>query len=170
MAEFRFTKWGGRLHWHYPLEPLGVDEWGTWFGTRAGVAMQRGDEPPVVQPHDFVTLVPADGWYVASFNGESDHGAELYIDISTPPTISDALIEAVDLDLDVIRARDGRIILDDEDEFAEHQVLYAYPAHVIAAAQTEADRLMAEVTAGAEPFGEVGRAWLARYALADGGR
>ena len=33
----------------------------------------------------------------------------------------------VDLDLDVIRMRDGRIILDDEDEFEEHQVRYAYP-------------------------------------------
>ena len=33
----------------------------------------------------------------------------------------------VDLDLDVIRMRDGGI-LDDEDEFAEHQVRYGYPA------------------------------------------
>ncbi|MFG1606907.1 DUF402 domain-containing protein [Actinoplanes sp. NPDC049265] len=166
----RFTKWGGRLHWHYAIEPLGTDAFGAWYGTRAGTTIQRGDEAPHIQKHDFLTLIPAEGWYVAAFNAEADERTELYIDISTPPTTTGTLIEAVDLDLDVIRTRDGRFILDDEDEFEEHQMLYGYPAHVIAAARAEADRLMAEVTAGAEPFGAVGRAWLARYVpAADGG-
>ena len=59
MAEMRFTKWGGAKHWTYPLELLGTDEWGTWFGARRGIRLQRGDEEPVTQPHDFVQLVPA---------------------------------------------------------------------------------------------------------------
>ncbi|MEV6632966.1 DUF402 domain-containing protein [Actinoplanes sp. NPDC051470] len=160
----RFTKWGGKLHWHFPVTPLGTDEWGSWYGTPQGARIQRGHEPAQVQEHDFVTLIPAEGWYVAAFNTHANWRIDLYIDISTPPTITGDLIEAVDLDLDVLRARDGRVMLDDEDEFAAHQVRYGYPPHVITAAQTEADRLMAEVTAGAEPFTAVGRAWLARYA------
>jgi uncharacterized protein len=159
----RFTKWGGLLHWHYPAEPLGTDGWGNWYGTREGAPIQRGDEPVQVQSHDFVTLIPATGWYVAAFNGEGNQRLDLYIDISTPPTVTGDLIEAVDLDLDVLRTRDGRVLLDDADEFAVHQVRYGYPEHVIAAAQAEADRLLAEVAAGAEPFGEAGRGWVARY-------
>ncbi|WP_229072609.1 hypothetical protein [Actinoplanes sp. DH11] len=60
-ATMRFTKWGGRLHWCYPLEPLGSDEHGHWFGARAGILLRRGDEEPVRQRHDFLTLVPSAG-------------------------------------------------------------------------------------------------------------
>ena len=69
------------------------------------------------------------------------------------------MLRAVDLDLDVIRLPDplppvesapwdvppagpGEVFVDDEDEFAEHQVLYGYPADVVAAAQASCDALV----------------------------
>ena len=162
--EMRFTKWGGRKHWTYPMEPLGRDEWCWWFGGRAGIRLQRGDEPPIIQGHDFVQLIPDGGWYVAAYNGTANTRLALYVDVTTPPTITGDVIEAVDLDLDVLRMRDGRVLLDDEDEFEEHQVRYGYPPEIVDGARASADRLMAAVRGGTEPFGLVGDNWLARYA------
>lgn len=40
-----FTKWGGRLHWHFDVVPLGEDAHGRWLGVPAGTVLQRGYEP-----------------------------------------------------------------------------------------------------------------------------
>jgi protein associated with RNAse G/E len=50
----------------------------------------------------------------------------------------------VDLDIDVIRTRDD-VIIDDEDEFADHRVRMSYPDEVVAQvleATAEATRLL----------------------------
>ena len=70
----------------------------------------------------------------------------------------------VDLDLDVIRTRDGDLLLDDEDEFDQHRVLLGYPADVVELARGTAERLMMAGAAGHEPFGEAGGRWLAHFA------
>jgi hypothetical protein len=160
-VEMRFTKWGGTLHWHYPLVPLGTDRHGWWLGGPEGTFFQRGDEQPIPRPHDYVMLVPDDGDWIATWHADS--ATEVYVDVTTRPVRSGNLIEAVDLDLDVIRKRDGRVLLVDEDEFAEHQVLYGYPAEVIARAEATAGDLVARVTAATEPFGRAGQQWLSRF-------
>jgi hypothetical protein len=66
----------------------------------------------------------------------------------------------VDLDLDVIRYRNGKVLLDDEDEFAEHQVTLGYPEDVIEKALATAKWLMDAVEQRREPFGAAGRPWL----------
>ena len=67
---------------------------------------------------------------------------------------------AIDLDLDVVRELDGRVWVDDEDEFAEHQVLFAYPPEVVAAARASCDRLVALVGSAAPPYdADTRRAW-----------
>ena len=162
-VEVRFTKWGGKSHWHFPAEALGQDEHGWWLGTRAGVPIQRGNEPPITYAWDFVTLIPAAGWWVAYWNGDLNRQTAVYVDVSTAPVIGPDRVEAVDLDLDVIRERDGSVHLVDEDEFAEHQVRYGYPADVIAQAVAAADELVAMVTGRQGPFGDAGENWLAGY-------
>jgi uncharacterized protein len=164
-VEMRFTKWGGKLHWHYPVVPLGRDRHGWWLGGPEGSFFQRGEEPPIPRPQDYVMLVPADGDWIATWLATGDD--EIYVDVTTRPVTSDSLIEAVDLDLDVIRRRNGRVDLVDEDEFAEHQVLLGYPPEVIARAEATADDLLARLTAGAEPFGRAGHDWLTRFADSD---
>ena len=79
-TEFRFTKWGGRRHWRYLMEPLGSDRYGWWFGARAGILLQRGFEDPIVQPSDFVVLVPADGHWIACWNGFGETDIAIYAD------------------------------------------------------------------------------------------
>ena len=67
----------------------------------------------------------------------------------------------VDLDLDVIRLRaDQQVLLLDEDEFAEHQVRYGYPADVISEAEQAAAWLRHAISSGAEPFASQYRSWL----------
>jgi protein associated with RNAse G/E len=69
----------------------------------------------------------------------------------------------VDLDLDVVKRRDGRVHIDDEDEFAEHQVAMGYPPHVAATARADCARVFLAMEAGDEPFGSVGQMWLQRW-------
>ncbi|BBH71074.1 hypothetical protein ACTI_77590 [Actinoplanes sp. OR16] len=163
-ARMRFTKWGGKLHWHYAMEPLGSDEHGLWFGTRAGTVMQRGYEDPVLEPHDFVTLVPVEGEWIASFNPSSaDTEVAVYIDVTSLPAYEDGVVSAVDLDLDVIRLFDGSVRVLDEDEFAEHRILYSYPAPVIAKALATTDDLVGLLTEAVQPFETAGAHRLAAY-------
>lgn len=162
-VEIRFTKWGGRRHWRFTMEPLGGDRYGQWLGARAGILLQRGLEDPIVQPHDFVTLVPASGSWIASFNGPGETDIAVYIDVTTEPSIQAETVSAVDLDLDVVLLRDGTVRVLDEDEFAAHQVLYQYPAEVIEQARATADDLVVRLTTGAEPFTSAGVAWLERF-------
>ena len=66
------------------------------------------------------------GW-LATFHGPGGP-LSVYVDVTAPPTWSGATVTAIDLDLDVVRELDGRVWVDDEDEFAEHQVFYVLPA------------------------------------------
>jgi uncharacterized protein len=157
-----YTKYDGSLHWNHSALLLGEDEYGVWLGCPAGSELRRGYEPPVVYRQPFVLLIPRDGWWTACFNAEPKK-TEIYCDITTVPRWPDAsTVTMADLDLDVIRHRNGRIFLDDEDEFAEHQVRYGYPAEVVDSARRSADRLMAAVTANEQPFAGDYLRWLER--------
>jgi hypothetical protein len=162
-AEMRFTKWGGHPHWRYALEPLGEDGYGWWLGGRAGIPLRRGLEDPVVQPHDFVVLVPSHGSWIANWNDPAAGVFAVYVDVTTDVRREDDVIHAVDLDLDVVRFSDGTVEVLDEDEFAEHQVRYGYPPEVVARARATTDDLVAALTAGVEPFGAVGLERLAAF-------
>jgi protein associated with RNAse G/E len=145
-----YRKFDEKLHWHQWMRGLGEDEFGVWLGAPAGAVSQRGDEPEVRQEQAVVQLFPRDKWFTAIFNDEP-RWTEIYCDITTPVEFSDDVVTMIDLDLDVIKRRDGTVFIDDEDEFAEHQVKYGYPADVIAQAQSTCDWLVGAV-ANEEPF------------------
>jgi uncharacterized protein len=156
-----YTKYDGSLHWHYTMRHLGTDQHGVWLGAPASTPIQRGSEPPVVLGRPWIHLIPERQWWTAAFNG-GPAAAEIYCDIATEARwLHAAEVTMVDLDLDVVRMRsDGRVLLLDEDEFAEHQVRYGYPAEVIRQAEEAASWLLAAVGEGAEPFGTAYRPWL----------
>jgi protein associated with RNAse G/E len=158
----RFTKWGDRPHWVIPTTRLGRDEHGTWLGFRVGTSMARpGLE--IVAATASVLLIPDDSHFVASFTAptEPDEIA-VYVDIATPATWADGEVTMVDLDLDVIRRVNGHVFVDDEDEFAEHQVRFGYPAEVVAAAQESCAAVLDAVTRRLAPFDGVSDDWMAR--------
>jgi protein associated with RNAse G/E len=158
-----YRKYDGSLHWHQHMRRLGEDAHGVWLGGPTGTVARKGEDgPPVVIGHPHVILIPADAWWTAVFNGvPASH--DVYVDITTParwPHLGE--VTMVDLDLDVLRRRaDGLVSIVDQDEFAEHQVRYGYPADVIIAAERTAARLHAAVSGGAQPFGDAYRRWLA---------
>jgi uncharacterized protein len=156
-----FTKFDGRLHWNYTMSLLGQDEHGTWLGTTGNLVARRGTELAVIIEQAHVVLFPRDAWWTAAFNAEPEP-VEIYCDIATPPRWPQPdEVTMADLDLDVIRRRaDRRVTIVDQDEFAEHQVQYAYPADVIRAAERSAKWLSEAVGAGIEPFGQAYRGWL----------
>jgi protein associated with RNAse G/E len=160
-----YRKFDGSLHWHLSMRYLGEDEHGHWTGMPAGGTMRRGAEEPVTLAYAHVGLFPREAWWTAWFNGAPRH-TEVYCDITTVPRwLSPTEVTMIDLDLDVTRERStGEIRLLDEDEFAEHQVKYGYPADVIETATRAATWLRESLTAGAEPFATAYQRWLAKVA------
>jgi len=153
-----FRKWGDRLHWQTSGLLLGEDEFGTWLGGAAGTVAYSGPRGTGVFESAFVQLFPRDEWWVAIWNATG--GVEVYVDVTTPPRwVSDDHVTMVDLDLDVVRFRDGRVLLDDEDEFAQHQIEFGYPEDVVAHALTTAEYLMDAVRERREPFGAASVSW-----------
>ena len=158
-VDVRFTKWGGKRHWEFALTVLGEDEHGVWGGARAGTRLWRPDAE-LATDHDWVTLVPRDTAWAASFYDSPGQPISVYVDMTTPAEWSGATVSMVDLDLDVVLDRDGAITLDDEDEFEAHQVELDYPTEIIELARRTADEVFAALADGAEPFDSVGWDWL----------
>jgi protein associated with RNAse G/E len=158
-----YRKYDGSLHWHMTMSYLGEDEHGIWVGAGPGNTMRKGDGPQVPIPYANVGLFPRGAWWTGWFNGEPQR-VEVYCDVTTPPEWpSPGEVTMIDLDLDVCRKReDGSVHLLDEDEFEEHQRLYAYPAEVVASAQEAAKFLRKALSEGTEPFADVYRTWFAR--------
>jgi hypothetical protein len=148
-----YTKYDGSLHWHQTMQYLGRDRHGTWLGAPAGLVARRGHDYSVVIAEPQVMVFPDDAWWTAVFNGEPAETA-IYCDITTPPRWpGPGEVTMVDLDLDVIRRRlDGRVVVLDEDEFAEHQVRYEYPPEIVAGAEKATAWLVEQITADQEPF------------------
>jgi len=165
-VRIEMTKWGDRPHWHIPARWLGTDEHGDWIGIPSGTGMARpGME--TVSRNDQVGLVPhadapdAERWWVATFHGPgSPVGVSVYVDIATPPRWDGATLRTVDLDLDVVRETEGRIYVDDEDEFAEHRVTLGYPDEVASGAQQSCTAVRAAMTAARAPYDGSHRPWL----------
>ncbi len=163
----RFRKWDGSPHWRTTMSYLGADEHGHWLGNHPGTEVTR---PGAAYRGTAMTvkLIPHVGWFLANLN-QPPVRVTAYIDITSTPEFGRDeegwLLGAVDLDLDVVRTADGRVWIDDEDEFAEHSVRYGYPAEVIARARATADQVLDAVRTGAEPYGTVWQHWIEQLDL-----
>ena len=157
-------KFDGRPHRQVTARLLGEDVWGTWLATPRGtlVTYHYGRRSRGRTRADAVRLVPADRWWMAMFLAEPDVRVA-YCDVISPPQwTGPAEITVVDLDIDVIRYRDGRVEVEDEDEFAQHREELRYPPDIVAGARGAAAELWAALTLGEEPFASHYRHWLAQ--------
>ncbi|WP_018155607.1 DUF402 domain-containing protein [Demetria terragena] len=164
-------KWDGSPHWQNgDGRYLGTDQWGRWIGVFAGARIYR-------QGHEFtsdvdsVAVLPSAHWWAARFYDRPpapDHDPDLvnvYVDICSVPQWhleeTPVRLSLIDLDLDVIRCGETTFI-DDEDEFAEHQVSYGYPAAIVQRAEATAGEVLEQVTARTGPFATgVAERWFA---------
>jgi protein associated with RNAse G/E len=120
-----------------------------------------------VAPVPQVGLSPAPGpdedrGWLATFHAPGGQ-VKVYVDMTTPPAWDGHNLTAIDLDLDVVRGNSGRVWVDDEDEFAEHRVLFGYPDDVVRLAMDSCDRVRAAMMTGAAPYdGVTHLPWLER--------
>ncbi|HSU73945.1 MAG TPA: DUF402 domain-containing protein [Terrabacter sp.] len=165
----RHTKWGGGRHWEWEGRYLGADGHGHWWYAPAGTRCAR---PGVefLEADGWVTLAPHEGAYAVGFY-PGHREISVYVDMTTEPVWRRRTaggdgpeweVTMVDLDLDVVLTREGHLFVDDEDEFAVHQVELGYPPEVVALAERWRDRIFAAVASGHEPFATVGHEWLRR--------
>jgi len=158
-----WRKWPDTPYRRTPMIRLGADDDGTWLFAPRGAAATYAAHGPAPLPVSFLTLVPAgDRWWMATWmRDNSDIDIDLYVDIVQPPQwLADGHLRIVDLDLDVIRRRNGDVLLDDEDELARHTVTLGYPDDLVDAARTAASAVLHEVRAVNAPFGAPPAQWL----------
>lgn len=157
---FRWRKWDGSDHWAHDCVYLGSDRWGDWVGQRDGWRSARPGRE-FDSEGDNVTLIPPSGDYAATFNATHPRIA-IYIDIAWDARFEAGMPVGIDMDLDVVRARDGRgIFVDDRDEWEEHRVRFGYPPHIARHLEDVALDLERQVAEEAAPFdGQTAAHWL----------
>jgi protein associated with RNAse G/E len=157
----QFLKNPHHIHWGFEAYRLGEDEWGVWLAVPAGTRRWKGAAEHSPTRNHAVFCAPREGWWHLHYNGPSDDTYSHFVDICTTPVwVSEDRYEMIDLDLDVARAPDGTMEIQDEDEFEEHQVIYGYTAEMIMRAMEETERVYAALGALEEPFGKVAADWL----------
>jgi len=162
-VEVVLRKYDERPHRRTSTRHLGDDEYGTWLGSPRGtiVTYSYGRKRSEATRHAAVRVIPRDAWWCAIFFAEPST-RDVYCDIIVPARWeSPAEVTLIDLDLDLVRYRpDGRVELDDEDEFRENIGVYGYPSEVVAAATAAAEELRTALLANVEPFASRWRHWL----------
>ena len=156
----QFLKNPDTPHWGFEAWSLGEDEYGRWMAVPAGSRRWKGDQMVDPTRENAVFCAPHSGWWHLHYNGPVTNYSH-FVDIVTPPVwVSDSRYEMIDLDLDVVVHRDGRVEVEDEDEFAAHRVELAYTEEMIQRALDETARIVAALEAKQEPFFAVAEAWL----------
>jgi hypothetical protein len=145
---------------------LGEDAYGRWLGLTEGDPWWTADRSRSgVFLSSFVVVVPRRAWWTACFN-PADPLVD--VDVVLPVRWVGDVLEIVDLELDVLQTADGRVHVRDRDEFARVRAAWGMPDDVARQAEAACEQVRAQVELGAELFGTVGTAWLARF-LADAG-
>jgi hypothetical protein len=140
---------------------LGEDAFGRWLGVAQGDPWWMADRSRSgVFVASFVKLVPSGAFWTACYN-YADPVVD--VDIVLPVRWVDEVLEEVDLELDILRSADGRVWVRDQEAFNEVRERWAMPDDIAAQALATCEQVRALVERGAEPFGEVGRAWLSRF-------
>lgn len=169
---FRWRKWDGGPHWVHDCIYLGHDRWGEWFGQPEGTRSFRPGREVLTRAAS-VTLVPPSGDHALTVNVAPPASSRIYIDLAWDVRWSDTeagVPTGIDMDLDVVRAVDGRgTWIDDRDEWDEHRVAYGYPAEIVTHLEALAIELECKVRDRVAPYDDdTANAWLARLAALAG--
>lgn len=83
-VDVRFTKWGGGRHWEFSVTVLGEDDLGVWCGSPAGTRLER-PAASFTSAFAWVTLLPHDQPWAASYYDSVDQPVSIYVDVTTVP-------------------------------------------------------------------------------------
>jgi predicted RNA-binding protein associated with RNAse of E/G family len=140
---------------------LGEDEFGRWLGIKQGDPWwAANDSRSGVYIAPLVKLVVEGAYWSVCFQPIDP---VVDVDIVLPARWGDGVLEEVDLELDVLRFADGRVIVRDWEEFELLRTVWGLPAEVGGRAKETAAWVQARLEEGAEPFATVGSGWLRRF-------
>jgi len=154
------VKFDGSPHRSVLALDLGTMPSGRWLFVQEGTLVSRPNGRDYHHPCDAVTLVPSAGLWTATWLVGWD--PPLYVDVASQVRLGDDRIVTIDLDVDVVRRRDGSVEVLDLDEFELHRQRFGYPpglvANVTSTARALAEAIRMEqgpfrVTPDAPPFG-----------------
>lgn len=145
------VKYDGSLHRGARVIDLGLTDAGRWLYIPRGTHVDQPNRGGFDHPCNAVVLVPTEGWWTAVWL--AGYEPALYIDIAQHMTVDGDRIVTMDLDVDVVRHRDGTVEVLDLDEFEDHRRLYGYTDDVIATVETVTEHLVTAVGDRRPPFG-----------------
>ena len=144
-------KFDGSLHRSAEAADLGTTDDGRWLFIGAGTRVIRPGRGDYDHPCDAVTLIPAQGLWTATWLIEWDPA--LYVDVALHQRSErhDHVV-TVDLDVDIVRRRNGEVELLDQDEFELHRRLLGYPAELVADVHRTSEWLTGAISRHEPPF------------------
>lgn len=162
VVEYLTEKWGGTAHKRGDVDLLGRDQHGSWLWGAAGRRIELAGGAVFVTEQDALILIPDGTWWTCAWwLGHPE--VDLYVDICTPSRWENDRVTQIDLDLDVIRFRDGRVEIVDGDEFDAHRVGFGYPEEIVEGAQAAADQVLELISCHESPFdGSAADGWIQR--------
>lgn len=166
-VEIRGYKWPHRPQNAARVHVLGEDEYGRWLGAAEGEpwwSIDGARRGVFITP--VVKLVPTGTFWTACFQPVDP---VVDVDIVLPPTWKGAVLEEIDLELDIVMSGDGRIRVRDREEWNRVRALWPVPEDLVATAEETCARILAQVEKGCEPFGSTGGRWLEQF-MAEGDR
>src|SRR5690606_17899149 len=94
-----------------------------------------------------------DRWYnVFRFHHPDGTFRNWYCNVTMPPTFDGAILDYVDLDIDILVWPGKHPIILDEDEFKENAARYAYAENVVRQGEAAVDGLLKMLRSGEFPF------------------
>jgi protein associated with RNAse G/E len=157
---FHSTKYDGSLHYRFPRGVVLAEPNLLMLYAPPGVEVDCYRGPGITKYHS-LGLYWSDRFYNLEVIWSSDWRPRMhYVNLATPASWHDGTVRCVDLDLDVIwRADTGEVILDDEDEFALHQVRFGYPADLIRQVWHDSEDVRSMIDRRVYPFDGSLHAW-----------
>ena len=140
-------KYDGSVHYRFPAKLAHL--------TENTLIIYRG---PDIELESYRGPMVSDGQLLLFFYKNRYHNVAIlwdrdwtphmhYINIATPADWNEKKVNAVDLDLDIIRfAGSDEVHIDDEDEFERHIGVYSYPQKLVDSCQEELGRVNSAVT------------------------
>lgn len=159
-VQLRSTKYDGSLHYRYGATLVREQPNLLMVYVSPGTPIEsyRG---ATIATHHSLQLYWSDRQYNLHVSWYADWRPRLhYINVASPAAWPNDSIHFIDLDLDVIwRSETGEVILDDEDEFALHQVRFGYPPDLIERCQRSSAEVIELIARRVYPFDGSLYAW-----------
>jgi len=148
----------------WPAYVVNEDRYGVWLFSPKGTIFrgQSGEtigecevgQGSLPEGVPVIHLMPRSLWWVASWCRE--HDIQISVDISTPPVFEETEWIYTDLELDPLGWADGRVTVDDEDEFVAACVADLISAEEAKVARSTTEEVVKSMREGTEPFGRLG--------------